>query len=100
MTTVRIGLAWRGDLDDRLISALTGQGTMHDQVSAVGDPVAWAMRVLDLRRDAAPLPTRRRVQQAFRDGLRDVHPDHGGESDDAAHRIAQLTEARRILLGS
>jgi hypothetical protein len=39
------------------------------------------------------------VQQAFREGLRLAHPDHGGETDEAAQRIARLTEARRILLG-
>ena len=53
-------------------------------------------------------PTRRRrggpaphdVQRQFRDLLRDAHPDHGGDIDDAAQRIADLTEARRILLAS
>ena len=38
------------------------------------------------------------VQQAFRDALRDAHPDHGADHDSAAQRIAELTEARRILL--
>ena len=38
------------------------------------------------------------VQQAFRDALRDAHPDHGADHDSAAHRIAELSEARRILL--
>ena len=38
--------------------------------------------------------------QQFRDLLRVAHPDHGGASDDAAQRIADLTEARRILLAS
>jgi hypothetical protein len=31
--------------------------------------------------------------------LRDAHPDHGAEADGAAQRIAELTEARRILTG-
>ncbi len=28
-----------------------------------------------------------------------AHPDHGGDAGDAAQRISELTEARRILLG-
>ena len=38
------------------------------------------------------------VQRRFRDALRAAHPDHGGATDDAAKRINDLTEARRILL--
>jgi hypothetical protein len=95
MDAVRTGLLWRGPTDDRFVGVLTGR--VH--VAALGDPVGWALHVLDLRTEPAR-PTRQRVQQAFRDGLRDVHPDHGGEVDQAAHHIARLTEARRILLGS
>ncbi len=40
------------------------------------------------------------MQDRFRDLLRDAHPDHGGDVDDAAQRITELTEARRILLRS
>jgi hypothetical protein len=38
------------------------------------------------------------VQRQFREMLRAAHPDHGGAHEDAAERIADLTEARRILL--
>jgi curved DNA-binding protein CbpA len=38
------------------------------------------------------------IQRRFRDLLRHAHPDHGGETDAAAQRINDLTEARRILL--
>ena len=41
----------------------------------------------------------KQVQRAFRSQLRDAHPDHGANDDGAAQRIAELTEARRILLG-
>jgi hypothetical protein len=44
-------------------------------------------------------PTRLEIQRAYRQLLIEAHPDHGGEADDAAQRIADLTEARRILLG-
>jgi curved DNA-binding protein CbpA len=46
------------------------------------------------------VPARTDVQRRFRDLLREAHPDHGGATDDAAQRISELTEARRILLAS
>ena len=44
-------------------------------------------------------PTKAEIQRQYRRLLIEAHPDHGGESDDAAQRIADLTEARKILLG-
>ena len=55
----------------------------------------WALAVLGLASDTAE---RALVQARFRELLREAHPDHGGASADAAHRINELTEARRILL--
>jgi hypothetical protein len=34
----------------------------------------------------------------FRDRLRDIHPDHGGDESVASKAIGELTDARRILL--
>lgn len=56
----------------------------------------WAMEVFGLRADVGL--DRRDVQRRFRRLLRLAHPDHGGEADGAAERIAELTEAREILL--
>ncbi len=95
MDCLRAGLAWTGGTDG-LVTALSG--SLHAE--AVGDPIGWAMGVLDLETVVHADLSRRQVQQAFREGLRLAHPDHGGESDDAAQRIARLTAARRILLGS
>jgi hypothetical protein len=47
---------------------------------------------------ARPRPGRQEVQRRFRELLRDAHPDHGGDAMAAATRIAELSEARRILL--
>jgi hypothetical protein len=33
----------------------------------------------------------------FRERMRDVHPDHGGASIDAAKAMSDLAEARRVL---
>jgi hypothetical protein len=100
---VRRGLRWRGDLGPQLIAQLSGHHGIHD-LRVVGDPVAWALEVLSLLDREDPVrrvrPTRRAVQQAFRDGLRHAHPDHGGDDEAAAERIARLAEARRILLAA
>lgn len=44
-------------------------------------------------------PDRIEIQRRYRRLLIEAHPDHGGQADDAAQRIADLGEARRILLG-
>ncbi|MBI2709314.1 MAG: hypothetical protein HYX34_06425 [Actinobacteria bacterium] len=97
MGLVRRGLAWRGG-DDALVEYLTGRGVAGGWLAAgAGDPVAWALGVLCLDE---PVPGRAVVQRRFRELLRDAHPDHGGAADDAAQRITELSEARRILLAS
>ena len=55
----------------------------------------WALGVLGLSPEATG---RRAVQARFRQLLLEAHPDHGGDRDDAAQRISELTEARRVLL--
>ena len=96
MELVRKGLRWRGPAEDGLLDYLTGRGSMGAWISSgATDPVTWAHAVLGLPEGTA---VRTAVQQAFRDALRDAHPDHGADQDTAAHRIAELSEARRILL--
>jgi hypothetical protein len=56
----------------------------------------WAMEVLGLK--AEMKIERDDVQKRFRRLLRAAHPDHGAESAGAAERIAELTEARELLL--
>lgn len=93
------GLRWRGELGASLVAHLGGRG-VDAGVSLVADPIGWAMSVLALGGvdRAAGVPTRHLVQRAYRDGLRGAHPDHGGDGRKAAERIAELVEARRILL--
>jgi len=99
LSVVRIGLTWRGAIGDRLLGALSGTQVSFS-MGVLDDPFRWALAILDLRALVDEPPSKREVIQAFRDGLRDAHPDHGGGTDDAAERIAELTEARRILLGA
>ena len=56
----------------------------------------WAMEVLGLRAGAVVL--RHDVLRRFRRLLRNVHPDHGASSADAAVRIEELRAARSELL--
>ncbi|MEM9615069.1 MAG: hypothetical protein AAF962_01900 [Actinomycetota bacterium] len=98
---LRTALVWGADVDARFISMIMG-GRSADLIDlrAWNDPVAWAMEVLGIDGDPAEGANKRVVQRKFRSLLRDAHPDHGGESKEAAARIADLTEARRILLAS
>jgi hypothetical protein len=100
MDTIRKGMRWSGPLDHVFITHLSGLDRGRDwSASAFRDPVQWALGVLGLGDGvAAPVPGRGDVQRQFRDRLREAHPDHGGDTDEAAQRIADLTEARRILL--
>lgn len=56
----------------------------------------WAMEVLGL---GAMAPIEHAdVQQRFRRLVRLAHPDHGGSARGAAERLAELTDARTLLL--
>ena len=62
----------------------------------VGSERRWALEVLGF----GPITTleREEVNRRFRRLLRDAHPDSGGHRDAAADRIAELSEARELLL--
>lgn len=116
MSVLRKGLQWKGETDYHLVEHLTGMGDAGRWgVSVTADPVAWALRVLGLldgatanpsnpskapeqRGQQRTSPDRMAVQRRFRELLRRAHPDHGAKAEGAAQRIADLTEARRILL--
>lgn len=103
METIRLAMRWTGPLDRGFVAHVTGLDRSREWSSrAFHDPVQWAIEVLGLTdaADALALPGRSDVQRRFRDLLREAHPDHGGARDDAAERIAELSEARRILLAS
>jgi hypothetical protein len=98
MEAIRKAMRWSGAIDGSLVAHLSGLATHHDwSVDAHRDPVGWALTVLELT-GVAPRPGRRAVQRQFRDLVRAAHPDHGGDRGEAADRLAELSEARRILL--
>ena len=97
LRAVRRGLAWRGEVGTALFSYLaSGQSSPH-LARAVADPVGWALETLGFDREVE-LPAEAAVRQGFREALRAAHPDLGAAEAEAANRIAELSEARRILL--
>jgi hypothetical protein len=96
---IRKGLRWRGPLDDRLVGHLTGRAEGAGWVLSSLDPIAWSLEVLGFAAGDGR-PSKSQVRSRFRECLRLAHPDHGGAEVAAAERIAELSEARRILLGS
>jgi hypothetical protein len=98
MEAIRKATRWTGAIDGSLVAHLSGLATHHQwSPEAHRDPVGWALAVLQLG-SAAQRPGRRTIQRQFRDLVRAAHPDHGGARDEAAGRLAELSEARRILL--
>lgn len=103
MSVIREAMRWAGPMDYTLVTYLSG--LTRDQswsVQAHCDPIGWALGVLELSTPSAH-PARvspRLVQRRFRDLVRRAHPDHGGNAAGAAARIAELSEARRVLLQS
>jgi hypothetical protein len=69
-----------------------------DEWAGVPSERRWAMEVLGLH--AGHAIERDDVQRRFRRLIRLAHPDHGGESIGAAERMAELAEARELLLAT
>ena len=100
------------------VAAVSGSAVAGGLGPDIGvDPIAWALDVLGLDGDTIarlraeeaavdePEPVvggvpERLVRKQFRVLLRQAHPDHGGAERSAAARIAELTEARRLLTGA
>jgi hypothetical protein len=98
MEAIRKAMRWTGRIDGALVAHLSGLARHHEwSLDAHRDPVGWALGVLDLT-GSRERPGRRAIQRRFRDLVREAHPDHGGDRTEAAAKLAELSEARRILL--
>ena len=97
MEVLRRAMRWQGPVGPSMVAHLSGaSGARTWSAGAFADPELWALSALGFtRRDA---PGRTEVQRRFRALLREAHPDHGADDEGAADRIAELSEARRILL--
>jgi hypothetical protein len=97
MDALRIAMKWRAPIGPVFVARLAGRTTLESlSAAAVADPLGWARLTLGFATEHTP--TKAAVQRRFRDLLRDAHPDHGASTTGAADRIAELSEARRILL--
>lgn len=104
MATIRRAMRWGGPVGPDLVARLGGGSGGPFAMGAFDNPLEWAMEMLGF---ASPegisaewtAPPRREVLARFRQRLSEAHPDHGAAEEGAAQRIADLTEARRILLG-
>ncbi len=77
--------------------SVNGNGAVDDSVwRGVPAERRWAMEVLGLK--AGMVIERRDVQARFRRLVILAHPDHGAARVGAAERLAELTEARELLL--
>jgi len=85
---------WRGPIGPALIAYLAGSQTLA--LEALADPRSWAMSVLGFEQGKKS-PNKREITIRFRDAMRNVHPDHGGDRIDAARAMSDIAEARRIL---
>jgi hypothetical protein len=88
-------MRWRGPLGHSFIAHLAGTAT--SSLAAMADPRAWALEHLGFPLGTAKV-TKKEVMVRYRDQLRAVHPDHGGEEAGAGRAIIDLNEARKILL--
>jgi hypothetical protein len=95
--TVRRAMRWDGPVGPALVSWLTDP-TRAAPASWRRFPTdtRWALQVLGFGADSEPEPDD--VRRRFRSLIREIHPDHGAETDGAGQRIVELTQARRILL--
>lgn len=97
MEVLRRAMRWRGDIGPGFVGHLSGaSGARSRSVGAFAHPELWALSVLGF--GDGTVPAKRDVQRRFRTLVRDAHPDHGGIEVGAAQRIADLSEARDILL--
>jgi hypothetical protein len=100
MDLMRKAEKWVGPVDGKLIAHLTGRADGFASKAGMGDPFGWAMGLLGFDLAGIGQPPKDEIQQRFRELLRTAHPDTArGDDVDPAQRIADLTEARRILLG-
>ena len=90
-------MTWRGPIGATFVAYLAGSKTTS--LRSLADPRAWALEILGFP-EGTIKPSSREVMKRFRQRLREVHPDHGGDESTASSMIGDLGEARRILTGS
>ena len=93
---LRRATRWDGGPGPRLLSYLTGDEAAYRSWRNPNLGEGWALDLLGFA--AHEEPGRVAVQTRYRDLVRAAHPDVGGDPVEAGQRIAELSEARRLLL--
>lgn len=88
-------MRWAGPIGPSFVNDITG--VSRGELVGITDPRAWALDLLGFPMGTAKV-TKKDVMARFRTRLREAHPDHGGDDEDAGIVIERLGEARRILL--
>jgi hypothetical protein len=91
---LRKATRWRGPIGPALIAYLGG--SQAHELASLADPSAWALAVLGFPPGGAR-PTNKEITSSYRNRMRAVHPDHGGDRATASKEILDLNAARRIL---
>jgi hypothetical protein len=87
---------WEGDDLAHLLDYLGGDEAALRRPRGVRRDASWALVILGFT--SADDPNRSEVLRRFRQLVRDAHPDHGAETLGAGERMAELTQAKRVLL--
>lgn len=93
---LRRATRWQGPGGARLMSYLTGDEAAFRAWRRPNQGEGWALELLGF--GTGEEPNRLDVLARYRDLVRAAHPDAGGDPVGAGMRIAELSEARRILL--
>jgi hypothetical protein len=88
-------MRWRGAIGPSFVADITG--VSHTEIIGLADPRAWALDILGFPLGTTKV-TKKDVMARFRARLREAHPDHGGDDDEAGLIIERLGTARKILL--
>ena len=91
LNSIRLSLSWWGTDEGRFLDYILGDSSYVPTTRSK----SWAISTLGL--DSGAL-SGAEVQRHFRQKLWDIHPDRGGDPALAPELIAELAEARRVLL--
>lgn len=92
---MRRAISWRGPLGATFISHIAASGA--SSIASLADPRAWALDILGFPGGTVK-PSKREIMAQYRESMRRVHPDHGGDRANASQAMKDITEARRVLL--
>ena len=95
--SIRKAVLWEKPLGDEFVVHLLENDAAFSRWRELPTDTRWAMKVMGFAIDTTP--ARDEIQARFRELIRVAHPDFGGSVDGAGHRMVELTQARKILLG-